>query len=163
MAFFIAPRPCQHHAVTARAGFVTCSDPNFPAIVACIVVICLAHMPGYIDGIFYSPSTVSTSRSDTKHRAVNIVMMMYNRMMVISATAVYASLPELCMTGEHQLMAFTEDAFEDIYRIHLQPYKERGCRVRYMFFADVMATARAVQMASGSSATRISLVDANSD
>ncbi|KAF7341519.1 hypothetical protein MVEN_01889400 [Mycena venus] len=120
-------------------------------------------MPGYIDGIFCSPSTMSTSRGNTKHRAVNIVMMMCNRMVVISATAVYASLPELRMTGEHQLMAFTEDAFEDIYHIHLQPYKERVCRVLYMFFADVMTTARAVQMASGSLATRISLVDANSD
>jgi hypothetical protein len=33
---------------------------------------------------------------------------------------VYASLLELRMTGQRQPIAFTEDAFEDIYRIHIQ-------------------------------------------
>ncbi|KAJ7720889.1 hypothetical protein B0H14DRAFT_3900667 [Mycena olivaceomarginata] len=87
-------------------------------------------------------------------------------MMAISATAVYASLLELHMTGERQPMAFTEDAFEDIYRIHIKTLedtrknaKKALHRVLHSLFTAVTITTRAVQTASGSSATLISLVD----
>ncbi|KAJ6580142.1 hypothetical protein DFH09DRAFT_1146621 [Mycena vulgaris] len=87
-------------------------------------------------------------------------------MVALSATAVYASLLELRMTGERQPMAFTEDAFEDIYRVHIKTLEDTRAsaplpmhRVLHGLFKDVTSTTKAVQTAAGSSATLISLVD----
>ncbi|KAJ6566595.1 hypothetical protein B0H19DRAFT_1066886 [Mycena capillaripes] len=65
-------------------------------------------------------------------------------MVAIAATAVYASLLELRMTGERQPMAFTENAFEDIYRIHMKTLEDTRSnaknalhKVLHKLFTDV--------------------------
>ncbi|KAJ7105606.1 hypothetical protein C8R44DRAFT_329878 [Mycena epipterygia] len=92
-------------------------------------------------------------------------------MVAMGATAIYASLLELRMTGERQPIAFTEDAFEDIYRIHIKTLEDTRAaapiamhKVLHQLFRDVTTSAQAVQTVAGSSATLISLVDVpNSD
>ena len=94
----------------------------------------------------------------------------------------YASLLELRMTGQRQPIAFTEDAFEDIYRIHIQTLESTRAaapisvhKVLHQLFNDVTyvlslyfwsaandgydsANTKTSPAAAGSSATLINLV-----
>ncbi|KAJ6548323.1 hypothetical protein B0H10DRAFT_2243064 [Mycena sp. CBHHK59/15] len=87
-------------------------------------------------------------------------------MVAVAATATYASLLELCLTGERQPIAFTEDAFEDIYRIHIKTLVDTHAaapismhKVLHQLFHDVTTTTQGAQTSAGSSATHINLVD----
>ncbi|KAJ7098865.1 hypothetical protein C8R44DRAFT_810830 [Mycena epipterygia] len=87
-------------------------------------------------------------------------------MVAVAATAVYAGLLELRMSGERQPIAFTEDAFEDIYQIHIKTLEDTRDsapiamhKVLHQLFRDVTSTAHAAQTSAGSSATLINLVD----
>ncbi|KAJ7222752.1 hypothetical protein B0H12DRAFT_1241059 [Mycena haematopus] len=87
-------------------------------------------------------------------------------MVAMAATAVYACLLELRTTGERQPIAFTEEAFEDIYRIHIKTLTDTRAsapiamhKVLHQLFRDVTTTAQASQSTAGSSATLINLVD----
>ncbi|KAF8151237.1 hypothetical protein K438DRAFT_433398 [Mycena galopus ATCC 62051] len=89
-----------------------------------------------------------------------------NPMVAVAGTAVYACLLELRLTGERQAMAFTEDAFEDIYRIHIKTLEDTRAsaptamhKVLHQLFRDVITSAQGTQSSAGSSATLINLVD----
>ncbi|KAJ7704445.1 hypothetical protein B0H17DRAFT_1193679 [Mycena rosella] len=87
-------------------------------------------------------------------------------MVVLAATAVYASLLELRMTGQRQPIVFMEDAFEDIYCIHIQTLESTRAaapismhKVLHQLFNNVTASTKTVPAAARSSATLIDLVD----
>ncbi|KAJ7085490.1 hypothetical protein B0H15DRAFT_847038 [Mycena belliarum] len=87
-------------------------------------------------------------------------------MVALVATAVYAALLELRMTGQRQNIAFTEDAYEDTYRNHMDSLKQVRekspipfHKLMHEFFNDVTASNQTAHTSSGSSATLIQLGD----
>ncbi|KAJ7078688.1 hypothetical protein B0H15DRAFT_859884, partial [Mycena belliarum] len=87
-------------------------------------------------------------------------------MVALSATAVYAALLELRMTGQRQNIAFTEDAYEDTYRNHMESLKQVRekspipfHKLMHEFFNDVTTSNQTVHTSSGSSAALIQLGD----
>ncbi|KAJ7466391.1 hypothetical protein FB451DRAFT_412753 [Mycena latifolia] len=87
-------------------------------------------------------------------------------MVALAATAVYAALLELRMTGQRQNIPFTEDAYEDTYRNHMETLSQvRGTaptamhKLMHELFYDLSASNKTAHTASGSSSTLIQLVD----
>ncbi|KAJ7758310.1 hypothetical protein B0H16DRAFT_1720915 [Mycena metata] len=87
-------------------------------------------------------------------------------MVALAATAVYGALLELRMTGQHQTIAFTEEAYEDTYRNHMTTLASTRARapvsmhkLMHGLFNEVSASHKTAHTTSGSSATLIQLFD----
>ncbi|KAJ7918863.1 hypothetical protein B0H13DRAFT_1991135 [Mycena leptocephala] len=81
----------------------------------------------------------------------------------LAATAIYAALVEYRLTGEHQLINFTEAAYADTYRNHMKTLADTRDyagtalhKVLHSLYNNVM---QSVQASAGSSSTLINLVD----
>ncbi|KAJ7639596.1 hypothetical protein B0H17DRAFT_1216801 [Mycena rosella] len=87
-------------------------------------------------------------------------------MVALGATAVYASLLELRLLGRRQAIAFTEDAYEDTYRKHMETIHQLQVtapksthKLMHELFNDVTENHTVVHAAAGSSSTLIQLAD----
>ncbi|KAJ7259094.1 hypothetical protein B0H12DRAFT_1232084 [Mycena haematopus] len=87
-------------------------------------------------------------------------------MVALAATAVYAALVEYRATGRRQPIAFTEDAYEETYRNHMQTLERARNdtpkslhQILHGLFTEVAESDKVVHTASGSSSTLIQLVD----
>ncbi|KAJ7161689.1 hypothetical protein C8R46DRAFT_1283996 [Mycena filopes] len=87
-------------------------------------------------------------------------------MVALATTAVYGALCELRMTGQRQTIAFTEDAYEDTYRNHINTLVASRTKaplsmhkLMHGLFNEVSASNRTAHTTSGSSATLIQLFD----
>ncbi|KAJ6527819.1 hypothetical protein B0H19DRAFT_1243251 [Mycena capillaripes] len=86
-------------------------------------------------------------------------------MVALAATALYAALLEYRTTGERQVIAFTEGAYEDTYRNHMKTLSDTRDaapvalhKVLHALFNDV-TDGKATVPEAGSSATLINLIE----
>ncbi|KAJ7803600.1 hypothetical protein B0H14DRAFT_3776937 [Mycena olivaceomarginata] len=102
---------------------------------------------------------ISTSKKHPTH------LELPDAMVALAATALYAALLEYRTTGERQVIAFTEGAYEDTYRNHMKTLADTRDaapvalhKVLHGLFNDV-TDGKATAPEAGSSATLINLVE----
>ncbi|KAJ7120568.1 hypothetical protein C8R43DRAFT_1136736 [Mycena crocata] len=102
---------------------------------------------------------ISTSKKHPKQ------LELPDAMVALAATALYAALLEYRTTGEHQTIAFTEGAYEDTYRNHMNTLSQTRAsapvalhKVLHGLFNEV-TDGKSTQPEAGSSATLINLVE----
>ncbi|KAJ6557071.1 hypothetical protein DFH09DRAFT_1317647 [Mycena vulgaris] len=87
-------------------------------------------------------------------------------MVALTATAVYAALLELRMTGQRQNIVFTEDAYEDMYHNHMASLETARSgaphsvhELMHTLFKEVNPSNKTIHTTSGSSFTLMQLID----
>ncbi|KAJ7133962.1 hypothetical protein C8R43DRAFT_1132984 [Mycena crocata] len=102
---------------------------------------------------------ISTSKKHPKQ------LELPDAMVALAATALYAALLEYRTTGEHQTIAFTEGAYEDTYRNHMNTLSQTRASAPVVFHKvlhglfNEVTDGKSTQPEAGSSATLINLVE----